>query len=80
MSQSKSNTNTKIKKAPTNAKIAASSSSNNIFVGMNKVWWVPDDIEVWALANQTSAELPNGISSIIGYLVTELKVYYYIIL
>lgn len=25
-----------------------------------KIWWVPDDIEVWTLADKVSEELPNG--------------------
>ena len=46
------------KKATSGTKTSA--QSNNLFVGINKVWWVPDEAQVWALANQTSAELPNG--------------------
>lgn len=23
-------------------------------------WWVPHDVDVWALASQSSPELPNG--------------------
>ncbi len=25
-----------------------------------KIWWVPDDVEVWTLADKVSEELPNG--------------------
>jgi myosin heavy subunit len=27
---------------------------------LNDLWWIPDDKEVWTLATQSSAELPNG--------------------
>lgn len=27
---------------------------------IHKLWWVPDDTEVWAIATQTSEILPNG--------------------
>lgn len=28
-----------------------------------KLWWIPDDTEVWTLAAQISEELPNGLVS-----------------
>lgn len=34
-----------------------SNSNNN---NKKEFWWVPHEIEVWALAFQSSPELPNG--------------------
>ena len=34
--------------------------SNNTSNNKKEFWWVPHEIEVWALAFQSSPELPNG--------------------
>jgi hypothetical protein len=42
---------------------AAGSSTNSTLAATasQTVWWVPDDIDVWTLAHQSSGELPNGL-------------------
>jgi myosin heavy subunit len=44
--------------------------ANSIHISMDrtsKVWWVPDDQEVWTLADKVSEKLPNGCVNFMVY-------------